>query len=76
MGQAGPLAAFAGGALLVTAAAVAATRVATVTRVAASLCFTRFSLSAARQTPDGHDRMPLGLEARETPCCAGRRVTG
>jgi len=66
MGQAGPLAAFAAGALLVTAAAVAA-RVATTTRVAASLCFTRFSLSAVRWNLDGHDRMPLGLEARETP---------
>src|SRR6266516_1295626 len=76
MGQAGPLAAFAAGALLVTAAAVAATRVATTIRVAASLFFTRVSLSAARQTPDGHDRMPLELEARETPLLrAGRRVT-
>src|SRR2546421_12109195 len=58
MGQAGPFAACAAGAVLVTAAAVAATRVTTTTRGAASLCFTRVSLSAARQTPDGHDRTP------------------
>jgi hypothetical protein len=49
MGQAGPFAAFAAGAMPVTAA-VAAIRAMTTTRVAASLCFTRFSLSAARRT--------------------------
>ena len=67
MGQAGPLAAFAAGALLVTAAAVAATRVATVTRVAASLCFTRFSLSAARQTPTATIACRSGLRRGKPP---------
>src|SRR5690242_2698292 len=69
MDQAGPFAAFAAGAMPVTAA-VAATRVMMTTRGAASLCFTRFSLSAARRSLDGHDRMRLGLETRNRPCCA------
>src|SRR2546421_11407670 len=61
MDQAGPFAALAAGGF-VAAAAVAATRVATSTRVAASLCFTRFSLSrrARPRRPRSHAARALG----------------
>ena len=70
MGQAGPLAASAGPAVVVTAARVATTRAMTTSSVVASLCFTRFSLSAA-WTLDGHDPTPLNLEGWYSTSCAG-----
>jgi hypothetical protein len=77
MGQAGPFAAFAEGAVSVTAVRVAATRAATTSTVVASFCFTRFSLSAVRRTstatnPDTAWAGGLALDLLRL----GKRVTG
>jgi hypothetical protein len=61
MGQAGPLAARAGPAVVVTVARVATARATTTSSVVASLCFTRLSLSAVRRTLDGHEYDPMLL---------------
>jgi hypothetical protein len=75
MGQAGPFAALAAGAMPVTAA-IAATRAMTTTRVATSLCFTRFSLSAARRTSTATAACRSDLRLGFPLLRAARRVTG
>ena len=52
------------------------TRAATTSRVVANLCFTRFSLSAARRTLDRHEPNLRGLEVRYSTSAPRKRVTG
>src|SRR5215207_8088063 len=61
MGQAGPPAASAGRVVVVTEAKVAMTGATTMRRVIASLCFTRFSLSAVRRSSSATDPRALAV---------------
>ena len=70
----GPFAASAGRAVVATPVRVATTRAATSSRVVASLCFTRSSLSAVRGPSTATRRRRSA--GRYSTSCAGKRVTG